>query len=42
MALYPWRPNAQATDTKTLLIAELQRKAKPLGIPVRPATDLYP
>ncbi|MGI9185969.1 MAG: hypothetical protein ACR2J9_00345 [Gaiellales bacterium] len=42
LALYPWRPSAKASATKAKLIAELQRQAKPLGIPVRPVSSYYP
>ena len=42
MSAYPWRPNAQASSTKALLIEALQRAAKPHGISVDPATGLYP
>jgi hypothetical protein len=42
MSTYPWRPPAQASATKAQLISELVRMATPLGIPVKPATDLYP
>jgi len=37
-----WRYSAAASATKALLIAELVEAARPLGIPVPPATSLYP
>jgi hypothetical protein len=38
----PWRYHAQASAVKAKLVALLLKAAKPLRIPVPPATNLYP
>ena len=38
----PWRYHAKVSVTKAKLVALLVKTAKPLGVPVPIATELYP
>lgn len=41
-ATEPWRYHAKVSVTKAKLVALLVKTAKPLGVPVPIATELYP